>query len=86
MVQVAEVVEETVIEAPAQQDPGPAVEEAPSTPTVPVAVPEPVQPVDRPAPVTRRKKRPRVVAPAGPPTGAAAVITVDDLAAPATHQ
>ncbi|MFC6714465.1 Rne/Rng family ribonuclease [Branchiibius cervicis] len=90
VVQVAEVVEETVIEAPAQQDPGPAVEEAPSTPTEPVAVPEPVQPVDRPAPVTRRKKRPRVIAPAGPPTGAASVTTIEepaqDLAAQATHQ
>ena len=74
-----------VVDTAAQQDPSPVTQEAPSAPTEPIVVPEPVQSAPA-APVTRRKKRPRVVAPAGPPTGAAAVTTIDDLAAPATHQ
>lgn len=54
-----------------------------------VRTPEPVR-ATPPAPVTRRKKRPRVVAPAGPPTGAASVTTIEepaqDLAGQPTHQ
>ena len=79
-------VEETVVEVAAAQDPSPVTDEAPSETQVPIVVPEPAQP----APVTRRKKRPRVVAPAGPPTGAASVTTIEepahDLAGQATHQ
>ncbi|KYH43815.1 Rne/Rng family ribonuclease [Branchiibius sp. NY16-3462-2] len=78
-------VEAPVIDAPQHQDPGAVTPEAASTPAEPIVVPEPVH-ASQPAPVTRRKKRPRVVAPAGPPSGAATVSTVDDLAAPATHQ
>ncbi|PWJ25749.1 ribonuclease E [Branchiibius hedensis] len=72
-----------------QQDPGPVSEQAPSAAEAPIVVPEPVQPTG-PAPVTRRKKRPRVVAPAGPPTGAGSITTIEepaqDLAGQPTHQ